>query len=385
MGKNGLENYYISEGEKKLRLGYTTGSCAAAAAQAAVIMLCTREEIYQVDLMTPKGILLHLEIEEINIKEDFVSCAVRKDAGDDPDVTDGILIYAKARPIWQQEIVIKGGVGIGIVTKKGLEQPVGEPAINRVPREMIRKNVDKVKRDKDFKNGIEIEISAPKGVELAKKTFNPRLGIQGGISILGTSGIVVPMSEKALIDSIRIEMSMLAAQGANYILITPGNYGEAYMKEHLELDSSNSMKCSNYVGETIKIAEELKIKGILFVSHIGKFIKVSGGIMNTHSKHSDSRAELITAAAIRAGASLDTAKELLNTLTTEEAVAILKRENILEETMKYIMEKIHFYLEKKSSLVQLGAIIFSNVYGFLGQTVYAEELMKHFAISYKNQ
>lgn len=363
MGKNGLENYYISEGEKKLRLGYTTGSCAAAAAQAAVIMLCTREEIYQVDLMTPKGILLHLEIEEINIKEDFVSCAVRKDAGDDPDVTDGILIYAKARPIWQQEIVIKGGVGIGIVTKKGLEQPVGEPAINRVPREMIRKNVDKVKRDKDFKNGIEIEISAPKGVELAKKTFNPRLGIQGGISILGTSGIVVPMSEKALIDSIRIEMSMLAAQGANYILITPGNYGEAYMKEHLELDSSNSMKCSNYVGETIKIAEELKIKGILFVSHIGKFIKVSGGIMNTHSKHSDSRAELITAAAIRAGASLDTAKELLNTLTTEEAVAILKRENILEETMKYIMEKIHFYLEKKSSLVQLGAIIFSNVYG----------------------
>lgn len=378
MSKNGLEDYFISEGGKKLKFGYTTGSCAAAAAQAAVMMLCTREEIYQVDLMTPKGILLHLEIEEIEMREDFVSCAVRKDAGDDPDVTDGILIYAKAVPIKQHEIVIKGGVGIGTVTKKGLEQSVGQPAINRVPREMIRENVEYVMNKHHFKKGIEIVLSAPQGVELANKTFNPRLGIQGGISILGTSGIVVPMSEKALIDSIRIEMSMLAAQGMQYILITPGNYGEAYINEHMKLDNTNSMKCSNYVGETIKFAEELKLKGILFVSHIGKFIKVSGGIMNTHSKHSDSRAELMTAAAIGAGASLETAKELLNTLTTEEAVAILIRENILEETMNCIMEKIHFHLEKKSSIVQIGAIVYSSVHGFLGQTELAEELMKHF-------
>lgn len=380
MKENGLEHYYKTEGEKKLRYGYTTGSCAAAAAQAAVIMLCTQKDIDQVDLMTPKGILLHLEVEKIERKKDSVTCAVRKDAGDDPDVTDGILIFAKVEPIEKQEIIIKGGVGIGRITREGLEQPVGEAAINRVPRKMIQSNVKRILIEQQYKQGICIEIFAPEGEEAAKKTFNPRLGIKNGISILGTSGIVVPMSERALIESIRIEMNMLVAQGLKYLLITPGNYGEVFLREHMKLDYTNSMKCSNYVGETIEMAEELGFQGILFVSHIGKFIKVAGGIMNTHSKHSDARAELMTGAAIQAGATLETAKKLLSTITTEEAVAILSKEHILEETMKHIMEKIHFYLKRKSSVLQLGAIVFSNSHGFLGQTLLAEQLMEHFRL-----
>lgn len=379
MGKNGLEQYFVTEGNKKLYLGYTTGSCAAAAAKAATWMLFLGQKIYEVNLATPKGIVLHLPIEEIQCTTEYVSCAVRKDAGDDPDVTDGILVYAKVKKIEQPDVVILGGTGVGIVTRKGLEQPVGEAAINRVPRKMIKESVEEVLREQEWDGGIEVEISVPEGVNVAKKTFNERLGIQGGISILGTSGIVVPMSEKALIDSIRVEMKMLAAEQVEYLLITPGNYGETFVKNQMQLDLSKSMKCSNYVGETIGIAKELGIKGILFVSHIGKFIKVSGGIMNTHSKHSDSRAELMTAAAIRAGASIETARRLLDTITTEEAVTILKEGNLLSETMKSITDKIHYYLNKKSGEdLKIGAILFSNEYGYLGETKYAKELAEKF-------
>lgn len=379
MGKNGLEGYFITEGNKKLHLGYTTGSCAAAAAKAAAWMLCLGQEIHEVNLATPKGIILHLPIVEINRTKEFVSCAVRKDAGDDPDVTDGILVYAKVIKREEPGIVIRGGAGVGVVTRKGLEQPVGEAAINRVPRKMIKESIEEVLNEQEWENGIEVEISVPEGIRVAEKTFNKRLGIEGGISILGTSGIVVPMSEKALIDSIRVEMKMLAAEQVEYLLITPGNYGENFIKSQMKLDLSKSMKCSNYVGETIEIAQELGIKGILFVSHIGKFIKVSGGIMNTHSKHSDSRAELMTAAAIRAGASIEVAKRLLETITTEEAITILKEEDLLSQTMEHITEKIHYYLNKKSGDdMKIGAIIFSNEYGYLGETKYAKELLKEF-------
>ena len=337
--RTGLEGYYaVDEKNRKLRYGYTTGSCAAAAAQAATRMLLTGEKVEEVALQTPKGILLHLLIEEISMDEGRVRCAVQKDGGDDPDVTTGIYVYANVSRRDAPQITLDGGIGVGRVTRPGLWQAVGEAAINKVPRQMILENVEQVCKEYHYTGGLDVQIEIPAGVELAKKTFNPRLGIEGGISVLGTSGIVIPMSETALVASLRLEMKMLVEGGGSYLVITPGNYGQAFSKEQTRLDLTYSMKCSNYVGETLDMARELGVKGILFISHIGKFVKVAGGIMNTHSRQADSRSELMAANAIRAGADLETAKEILDTITTEQSVEILKRKGYLEATMKEISD-----------------------------------------------
>lgn len=377
--KNGLEDYYVIKNNKKLRYGYTTGSCAAAAAKAAARMLLTGETVENIDLMTPKGILLHLEILDIHKGEEEVSCAVRKDGGDDPDATHGLLVYAAVRKKKESGVTIDGGRGVGRVTKRGLEQPVGEAAINRTPRAMITEAVEDIADAFGYTEGFTVVISIPGGEEVAKKTFNPRLGILGGISVLGTSGIVVPMSEDALIASIHAEMRLRKENGGDYLLITPGNYGAAFVSSYPDVDVENSVKCSNYVGETLDYAVNLGIRGILFVADIGKFIKVSGGIMNTHSRCADSRAELMTAAAIRAGADLETAKQLLETITTVEAIGILKEKGLLEKTMAEILPRIHYYLQHRiGEAFPTEAILFSNEYGFLGETAGAQEMLKHF-------
>lgn len=377
--KNGLEDYYVIKNNKKLRYGYTTGSCAAAAAKAAARMLLTGETVENIDLMTPKGILLHLEILDIHKGEEEVSCAVRKDGGDDPDATHGLLVYAAVRKKKESGVTIDGGKGVGRVTKRGLEQPVGAAAINRTPRAMITEAVEDIADAFGYTEGFTVVISIPGGEEVAKKTFNPRLGILGGISVLGTSGIVVPMSEDALIASIHAEMRLRKENGGDYLLITPGNYGAAFVSSYPDVDVENSVKCSNYVGETLDYAVNLGIRGILFVADIGKFIKVSGGIMNTHSRCADSRAELMTAAAIRAGADLETAKQLLETITTVEAIGILKEKGLLEKTMAEILPRIHYYLQHRiGEAFPTEAILFSNEYGFLGETAGAQEMLKHF-------
>ena len=376
---NGLENCSITVGNKKLRYGYTTGSCAAAAAKAATMMLLMKKPIHCVELMTPKGILLHLQVEDIQREEDSVSCAIKKDGGDDPDATHGILIYARVCQKETPGIALLGGVGVGRVTRKGLEQPVGAAAINRVPRKMISEEVRNICEEQEYSGGLQVEILIPQGVQLAGKTFNPRLGIEGGLSILGTSGIVEPMSEAALLASIRLEMGMLRAEGLEYLLITPGNYGENFSREHLTLDISRSMKCSNYIGETLDMAVELGIKGILFVAHIGKFIKVSGGIMNTHSNQADARAELMAAHSVRAGAKLSLVRKLLATVTTEEAIALLQAEALVEPVMERISESVHTYLQRRcGKALQTEAILFSSHYGYLGETGGAAKLAEKF-------
>lgn len=375
--KNGLEEYFIIKDNKKLHYGYTTGSCAAAAAGAAAVMLLSGKRVEQRDLMTPKGILLHLPIQDIHMEESYVSCGVQKDGGDDPDATHGLLVYATVRKTAEPGIRIDGGTGVGRVTKKGLEQPVGAAAINRVPRAMIEAEVRKGAENYCYEGGFEVIISIPGGEAIARKTFNPRLGIEGGLSILGTSGIVIPMSEDALIASIRTEMRLRCANNGAYLLVTPGNYGEAFARTYPWVDTAASVKCSNYVGETVDYAVNLGLKGLLFVAHIGKFIKVSGGIMNTHSRCADSRAELMTAAAIRAGADLETAKRILDTITTDEALAILEKEGLLDSAMEDIVARIHYYLQHRcQEALRTEVILFSNEYGLLGQTEGAQELLQ---------
>lgn len=379
--KNGLEEYFIIKDNKKLRFGYTTGSCAAAAAGAAARMLLTGEIVEMADLMTPKGILLHLMIEKQSITKEKASCAVKKDGGDDPDATDGLLIFATVEKQEAEGIVIDGGEGVGRVTRKGLDQPVGAAAINHVPRAMIEEEVKKSAFLAGYRGGLLVTISIPGGEETAKKTFNPRLGIVGGLSVLGTGGIVVPMSEEALIASIRTEMRVQKAAGCDYLLVTPGNYGEDFLKNHTDADVSHLVKCSNYVGETVDCAVNLGLKGILFVSHIGKFIKVSGGIMNTHSRCADARAELMAASAIRCGAELETAKTLLSTITTEEALAVIKEKGLLPEVMEDLTKRIKEYLQHRClGAVRTEAILFSGELGFLGQTDGAEEMLEKFCI-----
>ena len=378
--KTGLEDCYVIKNNKKMRLGYTTGSCAAAAASGAAQILLGGKTITEVSLMTPKGILLRLKLEDITVRDNMVSCGVRKDAGDDPDTTDGILVVASVEKMSGPQpvrIQIDGGQGVGRVTKPGLACKPGEAAINPVPRSMIMRAVEEAADQYGYEGSLKVTISVPKGQETARRTFNPRLGIEGGISILGTSGIVEPMSEKALIRSIEVEMSQHVAQGEQYLLITPGNYGADYLREHMDLPFEKNIKCSNYVGETIDMAVNMGVKGILFVSHIGKFVKVAGGIMNTHSHSADSRMEILCANGIRAGADLACARDILECSTTDEALHVLEKNHILQETMKEITDRIQFYLDHRSyDQILLGAVFFSNEFGFLGQTPDAEELIR---------
>lgn len=375
--KNGLEEYYIIKDNKKLRYGFTTGSCAAAATKAATQMMICKMPIHSVDIMTPKGIPLNIKILDVTIEEDYCICAVQKDSGDDPDITNGILVYAKVSKNDTGNICINGGFGVGKVTQNGLEQPKGNAAINKVPRQMIRDAVMEVCDANDCESGFAVEIIIPQGVEIAKRTFNPNLGITGGISILGTSGIVEPMSEAAMIESIRIEMQMVAANGGEYLLLSPGNYGVDFTRENMLAPNAHPIKFSNYVGEAIDIAVELGVKGILFISHIGKFIKVAGGIMNTHSKCGDARMEILAANAVLAGAPIHTVEKILQCITTDEAIALLESSKIIEKTMKHVMKKIQYYLNRRAyEAIEIGAIIFSNRYGILGQTENAKELLQ---------
>lgn len=371
------EDKYVIKNNKKLRRGYTTGSCAAAAAKGAAEMLLGGALTETVEIMTPKGILLKLSLENICREEDRVSCGVVKDGGDDPDATHGLLICAQASRCEEPGVHIDGGLGVGRVTLPGLDQPPGQAAINHVPREMIAREVQEVCRRHGYEGGMDVLVTVPDGQERAKKTFNPRLGIEGGISILGTSGIVEPMSEQALVKSIEVEMNVRIAQGGQTLLVTPGNYGETFLKEHMSLPFEKNMKCSNYIGETIDLAVEKGVSGILFVGHIGKLIKVAGGIMNTHSHCADSRCEIMAANALRAGISREGALDILKTRTTDEALDILEREHVLKPTMEQIADKIQFYLEHRSySQIELGAVFFSSVRGYLGETRNARELMK---------
>lgn len=366
----------IWKNQKQLRTGYTTGSCAAAAAKAAAYMLLMEERIQHVSLLTPKGVMLYLDVEETEIGQDTVSCAIRKDSGDDPDVTDGILIFASVSRCSGRELHLDGGSGVGRVTKKGLEQKIGDAAINKVPRRMILEAVDAVRAQAGTTDGLEIVISVPKGKELARKTFNPRLGIEGGISVLGTSGIVEPMSEQALTATIRLEMKMLKESGHDWCYVVPGNYGSDFLTKTLQFDGDMSVKCSNYIGETIDFAVSLGMKGILFIGHIGKFVKLAAGVMNTHSRQADCRMEVFTAHAAMHGASEETAGKLMECLTTTEAVELLKQEGILDKVMQSILKKIEFYLKHRAGdKLKIGAVVFSMEEGILGSTSDTPELL----------
>ncbi len=371
-----MEEFIEKEG-KKLRFGYTTGSCAAAAAKAAAWMLLTGQKKEEISLITPKGVALTLPVLDIAVEPDRVSCAIRKDSGDDPDVTNGALIYAEVTPTVVPGIAIDGGVGVGRVTKKGLDQPVGNAAINSVPRKMIRENLEEILTLTDQKCGLNVVISVPEGEKLAKQTFNPRLGIVGGISILGTTGIVEPMSEKALVDTIRVELKQRRANGDEYVLLTPGNYGCDFIRAGLALNPEQAVQTSNFIGQTLDICRELGFRGALLVGHIGKLVKIAGGMMNTHSKYGDCRMEILAAHAGIAGLSPEKIGEILQCVACDDALRILRDAGCFEKTLTGLTERILFHLHHRAGEdMEVGTILFSKEYGLLAKSDNAMELIE---------
>ena len=367
---------YIPVGRQKLRCGYTTGTCAAAAAAGAAARLLTGETLPAVRIITPAGVAVEAELLQHAAGEGWAACAVRKDGGDDPDVTDGALIFTRVERTDTPGIIIDGGEGVGRVTLPGLDQPVGAAAINSTPRRMIAEQLETAAARAGYTGGLRAVISVPEGEALAKRTFNPRLGIVGGISILGTSGIVKPMSEAALLDSLYLEMDQRRAAGTEDLLLTPGNYGESFAREVLGLNLDRWCMCSNYLGAAIDHAAGAGFRSVLVVGHLGKLIKAAAGCMNTHSKTADARRETLTAHAALAGAGGALLRALFDSPTTDAGVELLKQAGLLEPVMASIGEALDGQLKRRAGEgLTIEALFFSNQYGILGKTPGAERLL----------
>jgi len=378
-------NKTIEKNGKQLRYGYTTGSCAAAGTKAALEMYLTQEILESVNIDTPKGWPLDLVLHDQQFSESEASCSVIKDAGDDPDITNGIKIFSKIIPSPKKGINFLGGIGVGTVTSVGLSIPPGEPAINPVPREMMTREIEKV-LDKycelgktDLPKGWIVEISIPQGEELAKRTFNPKLGIVGGLSVVGTSGIVEPMSEEALKASLKLELSVLKAKGVKEIIFVPGNYGKDFALS-LGLYEDNLVKTSNFMGFMLDEAERMGFEKILVIGHLGKLVKVAGGIFNTHSSVADGRMEILTAHFGILGGSQETMKKIMASKTTDEAT-----EFILEEKLPNYFNHLAEVVKKKITdrvyeSIEIEVILFSKIHGHLGDSQNAEKMRKRLCI-----
>ncbi len=377
-----MSNLYIEKGGKKLRCGYTTGSCAAAAAKAALLMLLGERDIKTVSITTPKGIVYIAEVVDAMTDDGMkkASCAVIKDGGDDPDVTDGMKIYAEVALNDLGLITIEGGIGIGRVTKPGLDQPVGEAAINSVPRKMIRENIEAVLRENGLEGkGASVTISAPKGSETAQKTFNPKLGIIGGISILGTTGIVEPMSDAAIVDTIKAELNMHRAAGENAVIISPGNYGLKFLKDKYGIEENRAVMSSNFIYDTVKMASDMGFDEILLVGHLGKLVKVSGGIKNTHSAYGDHRMEIIDGLVqlfCKEDERESLSAKINECVMTDSAVSIIEEAGLKDKVFKELAARIKFYItEWSDGRLRAETIVFSNENTLLVSTDGAKEIL----------
>lgn len=417
-----MEEFVYIDG-KKYRRGYTTGSCATAASKAAVYTFLTKEKIDTVNIDTPKGIYLSIKVVSSEIGENYALCAVEKDGGDDIDATNGIKVFAKASFEYEDELdksecdienldkkkeevfsfgnekfSVFAGNGIGIITKKGLSVNPGRPAINPVPQKMIKRevesviggyknfekfNIDKLhEKDKlNIKNNrkktIKITIFIPEGEEVSKKTFNPRLGIVGGISVIGTSGIVEPMSDDGWKKSLSVELNMKKELGMNNIILVPGNHGESFISEKIG-ENNFTVRTSNFIGYMLMEAKRMGFKKVLLAGHIGKFIKLSAGIFNTHSKVADARTEILIANLALMGADTKLLKKIDSCLTTEEAIDIIN-ENGFSEVYNIICEKCRkraeLYVDDE---IEIGVYIFKMDKTLLGKSKNADEILNSF-------
>ena len=364
-----MQNQHIAyHGGQALRRGWTTGTCAAAAAQAAALLLLTGKVPAELRLDTPGGLTFTLPVEQPHLDGDAAVCTVRKDAGDDPDITNGVGITAAVRRA-PEDVTIDGGAGVGRVTRPGLAMPVGAAAINPGPRAQITAALERAARECGYTGGFSVIISAENGEELAKQTYNGHLGVIGGLSILGTSGVVEPMSEKALVDTILLELDSLYAGGQRTAFLCPGNYGADFARDTLGLDLEKAVKCSNFIGEALDHAVFRGFDDILLVGHAGKLVKLAAGVMNTHSSVADGRQEIFTAHAALCGAGRETLEGLMQSISVDACIELLDRENLREP----VLARIESEIEKRLALRLRGRghvefILFTAKYGILAQS-----------------
>lgn len=366
-----MEDYVIVNG-RKFKKGYTTGSCAAAAAKAAAAMLVSQSKMEVASIDTPAGIKLYLPIGDIEFSGDSVRCSVIKDGGDDPDITTGIKVYAEAKYSSAGGIVVKAGEGIGRVTLRGLMVEVGQPAINPVPMSMIIEEVEKVITPG---TGLEITISVPGGEKLSQKTYNPKLGIVGGISILGTTGIVTPMSEEAWKEAVAMELSVIAAAGNTKAVLTFGNYGSDFAKSVLDINYKYIVKMSNFIGYILDKSVEFGFRKLLLVGHLGKLVKIAAGIFNTHSRVADARMEILAAYCALEGASMEVVERIYSCATTDLAAEIIREsglENVFKRIVQNSSKRCMEYVYKK---LLVGTVLFNEDKVLLAMDENAEEIL----------
>lgn len=384
--------HYIVKNQKRLRCGVTTGTCAAAAAAAAAAGLLLGITQKTVAVHTPKGIDVEVLVHEQEVSSSRAVYMVIKDSGDDPDVTDKVHIYVSVEyPAHVKQdghcfcdeqypgLYLDGGIGIGRVTRSGLEQEPGQAAINAVPREMIFQAVDAVRQLAECKRELRIEVYIPEGVNLAQRTFNPRLGIEGGLSVLGTSGILEPMSERAIVDTIEAEIKQRCNRGESSLLVTPGNYGQRYVSEYLGININDGIKCSNFVGETLDLAVAYGIERFLLIGNIGKLVKLAAGIMNTHSRVADGRMEILAVHTVLCQGTRDMAEAIMQCAGTEEALELLEQWGLRQCVLDSICRKICTHVKNRvREKMEFGVMLFSERFGYLGGTEGSEALAQHF-------
>lgn len=359
-----MEEFICNNG-KILKCGYTTGSCATAGALAGATYLLEEYMPSSVNVYAPNDRIIDIPIYSYSVQKEGISCTVLKDGGDDIDVTHGIEIVTTVTKV-SKGIHIDGGVGVGTVTKGGLNQPIGSKAINSTPRNMISSNLKELSKANGYTGGFKVIVTVPRGEEVAEKTFNPRLGIVGGISILGTTGIVRPMSDKAILDTIWAELNVKKSSGIKNLVLTLGNYGNFFVKESMNVDEEDCVQCSNFIGDTLDMANQLGFTDVLLVGHIGKLVKLGCGLMNTHSKYGDARMETLAICALKCGASVNVLNKVMECVTTDDAIKTLKGYNIFEETMQVLKGRISSYLSRRAGdKMHVDFITFSNVYGKL--------------------
>ncbi len=345
---------------KELKSGYTTGSCAAAAVRAGLIYFFTNKKVEKISLNTPKGVTIDINVESIEEKDGCIESFIIKESGDDPDVTNGMTISAMIYA-GSDDLIIDGGQGVGRVTKPGLKIPVGSAAINPTPLQMIKNQVEEFILNYGYEKNFKIIINAYNGEEIAKKTFNSRLGITGGISIIGTTGIVEPMSEKALVATIYSEIDVAVSAGRENILLTPGNYGKDAAFEKFGIDLDKGIKISNYIGETLDYLLYKKPKRILVIGHAGKLSKIAGGIMNTHSAYADCRHEIFASYAALCGAEKNVIANIFDAVSTDEIDHILIENDLHKQVWSIIMDRVVSNINRRlHESIPCEIIIFTN-------------------------
>ncbi|SFU05647.1 cobalt-precorrin 5B C1-methyltransferase [Kosakonia arachidis] len=360
---------------KALRKGYTTGSCATAAAKVAALMVLRQHIIHQVSIVTPSGVTLHLNVESPHIEGQQAIAAIRKDGGDDVDATHGMLIFARVTLTDDDRIVLRGGAGVGTVTRKGIGLAVGEAAINRTPRQTIEAAVREVIGPT---RGAQVEIFAPEGEERAKKTYNGRLGIIGGISIIGTTGIVTPMSEESWKRSLSLELELKRAAGMDRVILVPGNHGERFVREQLGVSGERVVTMSNFVGYMIEEAVRLGYRQIVLVGHPGKLVKIAAGIFHTHSHIADARMETLVAHLALLGAPHDLLLKVSDCDTTEAAMEYIDAagfSHLYTHLAQRICLRIAQMLRFTQDPPQCDAVMFSFDNNVLGANRPIEEIV----------